>query len=572
MSDQLRSFGKSLFAGYLEKDLVLPFPKPGKEQKENLHLVVESLREFAKDRIDPVQIDRDERIPPEVLDGLKELGIFGVTIPEEYGGAGFSQTGYCRIIEEIARIDASLAVTFGAHASIGVKGLLLYGTEEQKKRYLPKLATGEWLAAFALTEPNAGSDAAGIQSTAMPSDDGTYYTLNGNKIWISNGGLAHVFTVFAKAPVRGEMKITAFLVTRDMEGVSTGPQEDKFGIRGSSTTQVYFDNVRVPAENVLGPLGKGFKVAMEVLNTGRLGLAAGCVGGMKQLMQMSIDYAKSRRQFNRPIAEFEMIQEKIAGMMERTWAAESMTYLTSSLVDRGEVDYSLESAMCKVYASEALWWVANETMQIAGGLGYSKEYPYEQALRDSRINLIFEGTNEILRAFIALAGMQSFGEYLRDVGKALRDPIKGFGLLTDFAVHRLKDAVTTERLGEVHSSLSEEVERFETYAKELHTQAERQLMKHGKKIIDAQLVQHHLADAAIDLFAIAAVVSRADTAIREQGVEKVEDQVRLTKLFVEQAWRRVRRDLRQIDSESDELRRQVARYTYEKNGYVLDYI
>jgi acyl-CoA dehydrogenase family protein 9 len=293
---------------------------------------------------------------------------------------------------------------------------------------------------------------------------------------------------------------------------------------------------------------------------------------MKELTRMSIEYAKNRRQFNRPIAEFEMIQEKIAGMMERTWAAESMTYLTSSMVDRGGIDYSLESAMCKVFASEALWWVVNETMQIAGGLGYSKEYPYERALRDARINLIFEGTNEILRAFIALAGMQSFGEYLRDVGKALRDPIKGFGLLTDFAVHRIMEAVATQRIGEIHPALSAEVDRFETYAKELHTHAERQLMKRGKSIIDAQLVQHRLSDAAIDLYAMISVLSRTDTDIRRKGLENVEDEVTLTKLFVEQAWRRVRRNLRLIDSEAEALRQRVAGYAYEKEGYVLDYV
>jgi acyl-CoA dehydrogenase family protein 9 len=566
------SFSKSLFAGSIEQDLIFPYPKISSEEAENLKLILESIRQFAKDHINSEEIDRNESIPQEVLTGLAEIGLFGMSIPEAYGGYGFSATAYNRVFEEIASIDASLAVTLGGHQSIGLKGLLLHGTEEQKKKYLPKLASGEWLAAFALTEPNAGSDAAGIQSLAVLDASKTHYVLNGGKIWITNGGLANFFTVFAKTPVGDEKKITAFIVTRDMAGFASGKPEEKLGIHGSSTTEITFDNVKVPVENVLGEVGKGFKVAMEVLNSGRLGLAAGSVGGMKKLTAMSVEYAKNRKQFNQPIANFEMIQEKIAAMMVDTFAAESMVYLTTGLIDRGDVDYSVESAICKVYVSEALWRTVNEAMQIAGGIGYSKEYPYERALRDSRINLIFEGTNEVLRLFIALAGMQEHGEYLKKVGKALQKPMDELGILTEYAIHRIKDYVATERLEGVHEALKDEVARFEEYAKELHLSAEKVLAKYRKDIINQEFVLHRISDMAIDLFGMAAVISRVDGLLNEKGKRKPERELLLAKTFCEEAWRRIRRNARQVDNNIDPWRKQIAEAAYESKGYGMDLI
>lgn len=568
------SFTKCLFAGSIEQEMVFPYPRIDKEEEENLRIIIDSLNQFARDKIDSRAFDREEEIPADVLSGLAELGLFGMSIPEEYGGYGFSATAYNRVFEAVAGIDGSLAVTLGGHQSIGLKALLLHGTEEQKKKYLPKLASGEWMAGFALTEPNAGSDAAGIQTTAVLDEKAGCYVLNGSKIWITNGGLAHFFTVFAKTAVgpEGEMKITAFIVTRDMEGFASGKEEEKLGIHGSSTTELTFDNVKVPVENVIGPIGKGFKVAMEVLNSGRLGLAAGCLGGMKKLTAMSVDYAKNRKQFNTAIAKFEMIQEKISQMVVDTFALESIVYLTTRLIDRGNVDYSLESAMCKVFASEALWRTVNEAMQIAGGIGYSKEYPYEQALRDARINLIFEGTNEILRAFIALAGMQEHGEYLQKVGKALQNPLDDLGILTNFALHRIKERVTTKRLTGIHPALSDEVGRFEEYAKELHLAVEKVLARYRKNIIHKEFLQHRLADMAIELYTMVAVISRLDSLLKENEMAKVERELTIGKTYCEEAWRRIRRNARQIDNNIDSWRKKIAKSTYETNGYRFDLI
>ena len=570
--DHTASFMKSLFAGVIDQDILFPFPQLPKEEKENLDLILQAWREFARDNIDPVQIDRDEHIPDAVMAGLKELGFFGLSIPEEYGGAGLSKTAYSRIFEEICMLDASIAVMLGAHCSIGANPLIMYGTDRQKEKYLPKLATGEWIACFALTEPNAGSDAAGIQSFAQLNERKTHFTLNGGKIWISNGGIADLATVFAKTEVyiggEKQKKITAFLVEAGWDGFSAGKPEHKLGIRGSNTTSLNFDSVQVPVENVLGPIGKGFKVAMETLNLGRLSLAAGCVGGCKALLRESVVYAKNRRQFGQPIAQFEIIQDKISQMVADTYAAESMVYLTSALADRGDVDFSLESAICKIFASEALWRTVNETVQIAGGLGYSKDYPYERYLRDARINLIFEGTNEILRAFIALAGMQGPGEYLKRIGKALRDPIKGFGLLTGFAVHKVKDVVARDALKDIHTELKEETDRFNEFAHELESLVEKSLMKYGKDIVQHEFILARIANMAIDLYGMAAVLSRIDTQLK--AGEPVAQELPIARLYCDSAWRRVRREARQVENNLDDIRREITKTVYELEHYPSD--
>jgi acyl-CoA dehydrogenase family protein 9 len=567
------SFCKSLFAGSIEQELLLPFPQLDREEAENLKIILTSLRQFAADHIDSAAIDRSAAIPEEIVAGFAELGLLGMIIPEAYAGYGFSATAYNRVFEEVAGIDASLAVMLGGHQSIGLKSLLLHGSEAQKQKFLPKLASGEWLAAFALTEPGAGSDAAAIQTRAVKHADKQHYILNGNKIWITNGGVAHVFTVFAKTTGQdGKDEITAMIVTRDMTGCTSGKEEKKLGIHGSSTTELRFDNVMVPVENVLAGEGKGFKVAMEVLNSGRLGLAAGCCGGMKRLLNMCTTYAHNRRQFNAPIASFEMIQDKISRIMMEIFALESMVYLTTGLIDRGDVDYSIESAICKVYAADALWRTANDAMQIAGGIGYSKDYPYEQALRDARINMIFEGTNEVLRAFIALSGMQEHAQYLKRVGQALRNPLAELGILTDYAIHRLKDTVKTERLTGIDESVDAEVAQFETYARELHLAVEKVLSKYRKKIIHQEFLLARIADMAIGLFGMIAVISRVDTIIKQKGVESAQRELMLTKGYCEQTWREIRRNSRQIDNNIDQLRRDIAGFAGESHSYDFDFI
>src|SRR5512133_1150782 len=442
------SFMRSLCVGEIEEEILVPYPEPLVAEKETLQAIVATLKAMLGTREkDFAAWDRAGELPGAYLQELRDAGLFGLVVPERHGGLGLGATAYSRVMQELGRYDGSTAVTIGAHGSIGMRGLLLFGTEEQKARWLPRLATGELIAAFCLTEPGAGSDAAGIRTTAVR--DGDDFVLNGEKLWITNGGIADFFTVFAKTSLEGRGHITAFVVTRDMKGVSTGAHEDKMGIRASSTTTVVLEDVRVPASHVLGEVGKGFKVAMKILNSGRTGLGGGAVGGMKRLVELSVAHAKERVQFGRPIASFGSIRQKLGQMVVDCYAVESVVNLVAGLADKGFEDTAVEAAISQVLASEALWRTADEALQIAGGAGYMRDLPYERALRDSRINRIFEGTNEVLRLFIALAAVNDVADELKDLAHSMRgvlaDPIKGFGLLSEYARRRASLAARLPR-------------------------------------------------------------------------------------------------------------------------------
>jgi acyl-CoA dehydrogenase family protein 9 len=569
-----QSFMKALFHGVIAEDIIFPYPEMPADDRDNTSMILDSVRRFFAANVDSARIDREHVIPPEVIDGLKALGLYGLQIPTEYDGIGLSNTAYARVMQEVGGLDPSIAVTLGAHQSIGLKGILLFGTPEQKRRYLPRLATGEWTAAFALTEPSAGSDAAAIKTRAELSADGSHYVLNGSKIWITNGGFADVFTVFARTSALEEgskPKITAFIVERGW-GVKNGPNEHKLGIRGSSTTEIFLEDVKVPRENVLGEVGRGFKVAMEVLNSGRLGLATGCVGLSSVLVKMAIERVQERRAFGRNIGEFGLIKDKIAMMLAETYALESMSYLTAGIVDGKVADYSLESAICKIMGSETSWRVVNEALQIAAGIGYMQDYPYERLLRDARINMIFEGTNEILRCFVALSGMQGPGRALADVVKAMREPIKGFGLLSDFAVRKARTVLGRERMTRAHPLLSREAVIFEEFTGELAAQTEYVLRKHGRDIAEMQYTQKRIAEMSIDLYAIASCLSRTTRAIERRGEDGARREIELTSIFTSAAQVRLRQNVHDFTHNDDELRKAVASRAYADRAYPFDII
>lgn len=555
--DENPSFTKGLFLGEIREDLVFPFPELPASDRESLSLILDTFRAFAAAHIDVQKHDHDGRFPEDVRQGFHELGLMGLNIPEAYGGFGASAVVFNRVFGEIGATDPSLAVYFGAHQSIGCKGIVLFGTEEQKQRYLPRCATGELVAAFCLTEAGSGSDAQAMKATAVPSADGTHYVLNGAKIWISNAGYAGLLTVFAKVPVeeKGKVKerVTAFIVEAASAGVSLGKLEDKMGIKASDTRAIFFENVVVPVENRLGEVGQGFKIALEVLNSGRLGLAAGSARGIRRIMNEAVTYARQREQFGRPIASFEMVKRKIAIAAAECYAADAAWMLTAAMVDHGGVDFSLETAACKVYASEAAYRAANEALQIAGGIGYSKEFPYERAVRDSRIMLIFEGTNEILRALIALMGLQQPGERLKALGAALQDPIRSLGAIGSYLAGRATSTLNRPDFTRVHKLLEEEAELVADQVYDLARAVERALRKHGKKIVDRQYVQERLANAAMDIYLATATLSRATAAIERAGAdaEAVAAELDCARVFVHMAYRRVRRNLRGLKINQD---------------------
>jgi alkylation response protein AidB-like acyl-CoA dehydrogenase len=552
------SFVRSLCLGRIEEEILLPFPEPTVQEKETLAAVLATLKAMlgAREK-DFAAWDTAGEMPQGFVRELADAGLFGLVVPEAHGGIGFGATAYARVLQEIGRYDGSVAVTVGAHSSIGMRGLLLFGTDEQKARFLPRLATGELVAAFCLTEPGAGSDAAGIKTTAVR--DGDDWVLNGEKIWITNGGIAGFFTVFAKTSLEGRGHITAFIVTRDTPGVTVGPHEDKMGIRASSTTAVAFENVRVPSANVLGEVGKGFKVAMRILNAGRTGLGGGSVGGMKRLIELAARHARDRSQFGRPIATFETIRQKLGQMTLDCYAAESVVNLVAGLVDRGYGEVAVESAISKVLATEALWRTADEALQIAGGAGYMRELPYERAVRDSRVNRIFEGTNEVLRLFIALAAVNDVAEELKDLGDSMRgvlaDPIKGFGVLSEYARRRASLATNLGRpkgrFTLLSPALAEEGQQFEEQARALAVAADRLLRRHGKRIVEAQLACRRLADALIELFALAAVLARVSTRIEDHGEAAAAGERQLLRALAAQARVRVESALAGAAGEGD---------------------
>ncbi|KAK7089979.1 very long-chain specific acyl-CoA dehydrogenase, mitochondrial-like [Littorina saxatilis] len=552
-----RSFAMNLFQGKIATEQVFPFPEVlDDEQKEILQMLVDPCAKFFEEQNDALKNDAMEKIDDTSMQGLREMGAFGLQVPQELGGLGLNNTQYARLVEIVGAHDLGVGITLGAHQSIGFKGILLFGSPEQKTKYLPPLASGEQMAAFCLTEPACGSDASAIRTRAVLSDDGKHYVLNGSKIWISNGGLAEVFTVFAQTPVTGpegetKDKVTALIVERSHGGVSHGAPEKKMGIKASNTAEVYFEDVMVPVENVLGGVGGGFKVAMNILNNGRFGMGAALSGTMKYCIWKAVEHASTRMQFGSRIDSYGAIQEKIARMTMVQFVTESMAYMLSANMDQGSTDFQIEAAISKIYASEAAWFCADEGIQILGGMGYMRDCGMEKVMRDLRIFRIFEGTNDILRLFVALTGIQYAGKSLKELQKALKNPLANMGALTGAATKRAKRMVGLgsglSLAQHAHPQLNDSAEKTAKAVEQFGATVESLLMKFNKNIIDEQFVLKRVADSAIDIYGMVAVLSRVSRSL-EQNLPSAEHEKLICEVFCDEAAERIQQNLASANS------------------------
>ena len=502
-----------------------------------------------------------EGLMPQLLKKAGELGLLGGGIPEAYGGSGLDKISMTVLAEKLSGY-ASFAATHGGHSGIGTVPIVYYGTEEQKKKYLPKIATGELISCYCLSEPQAGSDAQNALTTAALSPDGKHWVLNGQKAWITNGGFADVFIVFAK--VGGE-KFSCFIVERGYPGFQVGAEEKKMGIKGSSTVPIFFDNCQVPKENLLFEIGGGFKVAMNTLNAGRFNLGAYCLGGAKRVLEVSAKYAKERVAFGKPIAQFGLVSQKLAEMAIRTFAAESMIYRSAGMIDAAMSaahagadktqqlmkvleEYAVESSISKVYGSEVLSYVVDEAVQIYGGYGYHEEYPVSRAYRDSRINRIFEGTNEINRLVI--------------IQMLMKRAMAGVLPLIPTAMKLMDEVLAGPQFEEAPSGgFADEIRAVAGAKKAFLLASGAAVQKFRQKLADHQEIVGALADIAMETYAMESSLVRAQKAVAARGEASATVMVDAARAFIYDATDRVEKQARTAlaaTAEGDMLRTQLA--------------
>jgi alkylation response protein AidB-like acyl-CoA dehydrogenase len=568
-------------------------------------MMKETADDFMRREVEPKTDAIEEKQPglmPEILRKAGEVGLLGHDVPEAYGGLGGDMTSSSLIFEAVSRMG-SFAVSYGAHVGIGTMPLVLFGTPEQKQKYLPRLATGELIAAYALTEPGSGSDALAAKTKAVLSADGKSYKLTGTKQFITNAAFADLFTVFAKVQTADgkveDGKFTGFLIERNSPGLTVGPEEHKLGIRGSSTCPLILEDCVVPAENVLGTVGQGHKIAFNILNIGRLKLGVGGVGGAKYCLELGIKYATERKQFGKPIAEFDLIRKKIGDIATQTFVGESMAFRTVGLIDarvqnidpkaadaaKQEIDaieeHAIEASIIKVYGSEMLFWTADETLQIFGGAGYITDYPIERISRDARINRIFEGTNEINRLLVP-------GTLLK---RAMQGRLGLMGLVAKVQ-QELADPSKIDRTIPP-APLSLERQRTDFAKRAVAYGASIAVQKYMQGISEKQELLGVLADCLIWIFAMDSAVTRTLRIIENKGEAKSQVPIWMTQLYVAQAHEKVFDSLREMlmwmsqDAEwgpqirdintyytlsrvnTFSLRRKIAKHVIDAGGYAL---
>ncbi len=569
------SFVRELFLGNLRLDLINPPPEPDPEEQKRAATFMAEVKRFLEAEVDPDEIERSKKIPERVLEGLKRTGAFGMKIPREYGGLGLSQTSYNRAVAYIGTYSTALGVLLSAHQSIGVpQPLKMFGTEEQKKKYLPRLAAGA-ISAFALTEPDVGSDPARLAATAEPTPDGQAYILNGEKLWCTNGPIAELFVVMARTPAReGKRRgITAFIVEANSPGVETTHRLEFMGLNGIENGVISFKNVRVPKENVLWGEGKGLKLALITLNTGRLTIPAICAASAKWCLEVVRNWSNERVQWGAPIGKHEAVATMIADIAGYTFAMEAIAELAAGLADAGKSDIRLEAACAKMFNSEAAWRIGDQTMQIRGGRGYETAdslasrgepaIPVERVMRDLRINLIFEGSSEIMRLFIA---REAVDPHLSSAGAFLQPDaptgakVKGLlGLSAHMAgwVPGLYVGWGRWPKYDEFGPLDKHLRFADRAARKLARSLFWAMTRFGGKLERKQSVLFRLVDVGAELYAISATCVYAQKKVKETGDAAAYE---IADIFCRGARRRIRQLLRDVFKNHDAAKYRVAQH------------
>tara|TARA_R110002096_G_scaffold4493_20_gene20949 strand:- start:1076 stop:3037 length:1962 start_codon:yes stop_codon:yes gene_type:complete len=539
-------FVKNLFWGKIREDLIFPYPEVSPEEKRKADDLLAKLDDYLKNEHPAIRIDREQEIPRSAIDRLFELGVMGMTIPEEYGGLGLSITSYNRVLERLGRTCASTSVVVSAHQSIGCKALMLFGTAEQKKKWLPIMARSA-LSAFCLSEPNVGCDAGGQETRAELSEDGTHYILNGEKKWSTSAAYSALFTVLCNQqlvdPKTGRVSkaVTALICTPDMEGVDIFEKNrSKCGVRGTWQGRIRFTNVRVPKENLLHKEGQGLKVALTCLNYGRCTLSSGILGSAKGAMEQAVKWSQTRYQFERPLSAFELVQDRIANMGAMCYAIDAMLYMTTGMLDRDEKDIMVETAVAKVFASHYGWQVIDDALQIMGGEGYMTENEVERAYRDARLYKIGEGANEVMRVFVFGYGGKQLAEQMLAIRQALFwDGTETVGAnLSRIIKNALNPQISLKAMGlgaqiflgikppkphisNIHPSLREHADKWSKMVADHNHQFKLASQRFKDQILKRQLVQARLGDGAMWLHAMACVLSKLDSQLNSNASGKL---------------------------------------------------
>ena len=557
-------FIKNIFWGNFREELVFPYPEVSPDETARCDQLLAALDEYLRNEHPTIEIDQNEEIPDWVVKRLFDLGVMGMIIPQQYGGGGFGLTSYNRVLKRIGQTCGSTAVMVSAHQSIGCGAVSLFGTEQQKQQYLHHLAN-DTLSAFCLSEPNVGCDAGAQQTRCEKQDDGSFIITSGEKKWATSGALAGFFTVMAKQrmtdPKTGKEKdrITALIVTPDMDGVDIFQRNrSKVCIRGTWQARLRFTNVRVPKENVLFKEGKGLNVALTCLNYGRCTLAAGMVGAAQTALEQGGKWAAYRHQFDRAIGEFELVQDRMATMQAYLYAIEAMLYMTTGFIDRGDDDIMLETALTKVFCSELGFLTVNHALQIMGGEGFMTENQLDRLWRDSRINTVVEGANEVMHSFVFAYGSKQLGEYLLEVKaspfKHLRTAIQ---VAAELFLGLRRPAPHITRLSPQLAHLKRDLEK---HVREFSHQIKMMFKIHEEKLITNQMVQRRLSENALWIHAIVCSLSRLDQSIRA-GVngEQLDDEIKIVEHLCAIAGETIETNFRRLYVNTDETMRRAAK-------------